>query len=63
MKNKKHINKNKKHIRGPWADVLRQEKESAEHQKRMENCIFCGGSGREYETIGDDTPCHVCSPV
>jgi hypothetical protein len=25
-----------------------------------DDCEYCGGSGRETESIDDDTQCHVC---
>ncbi len=28
-----------------------------------DECDWCGGSGREHETIENDEPCHVCGPA
>ena len=32
-------------------------------QRMANNCPSCGGSGRERETIEDDTQCHLCGPA
>ena len=41
-------------------DALQDQAEIEGLWKFPEPCPACGGSGREYETIEDDTPCHVC---